>query len=380
MGQSGPCNLTLQGRVLDAGSGLPIPDVMVLLSKEQKGAYTDEQGRFSISGLCSGSHTLIARHLNHEEKRESVLLETALTQKVIYLHCHTDTLHEAVVKGARLHWEDVTVSHQLQGTDLFLSQGGSLGKALERVNGVYSLNTGPGISKPVIRGMHSNRVLILNNELRQEGQQWGNEHAPEIDPYLAQDIEVVKGAQSIRYGSDVIGGIILVNPKSMKKVDRLQADLNLSAFSNGRSGAASLSVEGLLKPLPGLSWRVQGTLRRAGNSRSPDYFLKNTGVRELNYSAALGYRRKTWDAEVFFSSFHTGLGILAASHIGNLTDLYTAFARERPLDSAGFSYTIGFPRQDVLHRLLKGKLTRPLVSLGTMQLLYGYHQNLRIVF
>jgi len=380
LGQKSPCTFTLQGRVLEAGSGVPIADVLLLLPELQKGAYTDEEGRFAMEGLCSGTHTLIARHLNHEEKRETVQLQTALTQRVLYMSCHTDTLHQAVVKGARLHWEDVTVTHKLQGTDLFLSSGGSLGKALEKVNGVYSLSTGSQISKPVIRGLHSNRVLILNNELRQEGQQWGNEHAPEIDPYLAQDIEVVKGAQSIRYGSDVIGGIILVNPKAMKLVDHLQGDLNLSAFSNGRAGATSLSVEGLLKPLPGFSWRTQGTFRQAGNARSPDYFLKNTGMKEINYSAAVGYARDGWDAELFYSSFHTNLGILSASHIGNLTDLYTAFARERPLDSAGFSYRIGFPYQDVLHRLVKSKWNLKLGSWGTLHMLYGYQQNIRKEF
>ena len=62
----------------------------------------------------------------------------------------------------------------------------------------------------MIHGMHSNRVLILNNGVRQEGQQWGIEHAPEVDPFIANKISVIKGANSVRYGSDAIAGVVLV--------------------------------------------------------------------------------------------------------------------------------------------------------------------------
>jgi iron complex outermembrane receptor protein len=375
--QAQPCTLALQGLVLEAGSGLPIPDVMVFIPAVQKGAYTDSAGRFRIADLCPGPQVLVARHLNHDEQRQTITLERTQQSTTLYMTCHTDTLHQATVKGARFHWEDVTVSNRLQGRDLFAGSGQSLGKMLEQVNGVYNLSTGSNISKPMIRGMHSNRVIILNNGLRQEGQQWGNEHAPEIDPFLASDIEVVKGAQVLRYGSDVIGGLILVNPKPMREIGRFGWSLNGSAFSNGRAGALSGSMEGLVKPVRGLSWRVQATLRRAGNNRTPDYFLKNTGMSERNASASFGYRRGRVEAELFASVFRTKIGILSASHIGNLSDLYAAFNRERPLDSSGFSYAIGFPFQDVQHRLGKARAQIALHPKHTLHLLYGVQDNRR---
>ena len=76
------------------------------------------------------------------------------------------------------------------------------------------IQTGATIAKPVIHGLHSNRILILNNEVRQEGQQWGADHAPEIDPLVADQITVVKGAESVRYGSDALGGVILIEQKN----------------------------------------------------------------------------------------------------------------------------------------------------------------------
>ncbi|MFM9075334.1 MAG: TonB-dependent receptor, partial [Bacteroidota bacterium] len=68
---------------------------------------------------------------------------------------------------------------------------------------------------PVIHGVHSQRILILNHGVRQEGQQWGAEHAPEIDPLIASDIQVIKDASAIRYGVDAIGGVVVVNPPAL---------------------------------------------------------------------------------------------------------------------------------------------------------------------
>jgi iron complex outermembrane receptor protein len=378
--QTNTCQFSISGKIVESGTGSPIPDAMVMIKELQVGDYTNEQGAFKLQPICPGNYTLVIRHLNHEEKTESIVVQQTIKSKVIYMACHTDSLHEIKVKGAKLHWEDVGVSNKIQGEDLFLSSGQSLGKSLEKVNGVYNLCTGNNINKPVIRGMHSNRVLIMNNELRQEGQQWGNEHAPEIDQYMAKEIEVVKGAQTIRYGSDIIGGLILVNPKSMKLIEHNAGEVNLSGFSNGRSIGASALLEGRLKQWNSLTWRIQGTYKRAGNARTPDYFLKNTGMKEINYSAALGYQKKNWDLEVFHSYFNTDIGIFAGSHIGNLTDLYNAFERDRPIDSAGFTYRINLPYQHVVHQLSKAKLNYKLGNWGTLHLLYGFQRNTRKEF
>ena len=69
--------------------------------------------------------------------------------------------------------------------------------------------------KPVVRGLHSQRIIVMNGGVRQEGQQWGTEHGPEIDPFIAQKLTVVKGVNSVRYGSDAIAGVVLVEPEEV---------------------------------------------------------------------------------------------------------------------------------------------------------------------
>lgn len=378
--QNNNCSLQISGRILEVSNGEPVESASVFIKEIQKGVRTNAQGEFTIEGLCAGNYTLICQHLNHEAISEKINLQLTLQNKIIFLTCHTDTLHQAIIKSSRLHWEDVTVSNKIQGNDLFVSSGIGLGKALEKINGIYNLSTGNNISKPVIRGMHSNRVLIMNNELRQEGQQWGNEHAPEIDQYIAKEILVVKGAQTLKYGSDIIGGLILVNPKPMKYIDKNLIEVNLSGFSNGRALAFSSSIEGRIKQFKALSWRLQGTFRQAGNGKTPDYYLKNTGMKELNYSAALGYHKGIMEVEIFHSSFTSDIGIFAGSHIGNLSDLYAAFERDKPIDTANFTYDIDLPFQDIKHQISKVKLGVKFKKTGTLHLMYGFQKNIRKEF
>ena len=90
-------------------------------------------------------------------------------------------------------------------------------------------------------------------------------------------------------------------------------------------------VEGSPSFLPSWSWRLQGTLKKGGNLHTPDYYLENTGLREQNFSAALNYRTLPRGLEVYYSQFHSKLGILAPAHVGGLSDLQAALASEASL-------------------------------------------------
>src|SRR6201996_676176 len=155
-------------------------------------------------------------------------------------------LDSVTVKAVKLKKDqlNVVVKDTLGGKALQEIRGLSLGESLKGIAGVNSLQTGPSISKPVIHGVYSNRILILNNGVRQEGQNWGNDHAPEIDPFIATKLTVIKGPASIRYGSDAIGGVILVEPKALPASPGLGGKVDVVGMSNGQAGAASGMLEG----------------------------------------------------------------------------------------------------------------------------------------
>jgi len=377
--QSTECSYVLEGIVIDKKTKEVLPVAAVWLVGPEKGTVTNEKGRFVISNLCPGTYIADIHYLGYEENHISV---TIPLQKPLVVLMEEDQLliDEVVVEGQIIEPEKTQSETSLSERELAKLSGKSLGESLQSMAGVTVLKTGPTISKPIINGLHSNRIVILNNGLRQEGQQWGTEHAPEIDPLVAQQITVVKGATAVRYGPEAIGGTVIVEPPPLPyDHEHVHGNLKLMGSDNGRMGAASGTLEGGLGDKNNWAWRVQGTGRRAGDFRAPNYQLTNTGLKEVNFSGALGYKSSDWVSELYFSRFTTELGILRSAHIGNLTDLLAAFERETPLFVEDFSYTINNPKQRVSHDLLKYTLGRQ-TSIGAFSLVYGFQQNLRKEF
>jgi iron complex outermembrane recepter protein len=377
------CSVSLSGVVRDSGRSEVLPYAFIRLRHLGSGAvtatYADEKGRYGFRALCEGEYTAECSHLNCEMVRKTFSL-TDNTVLDFELPHHEHTGPTVVISEQAPATGISQPREELSGRTLNQVRGKSLGEALTAITGVTALQTGSNIAKPMIHGLHSNRILILNNGVRQEGQQWGLEHAPEIDPFTAKRITVIKGAGSMRYGSDALGGVVLVEPGALRDSAGLGGELHLTGFSNNREGNASLMLEQNFARLPSISWRVQGTLRRGGNVNTPNYRLWNTGVSEANFSAAAGWHRERVEAEVYYSQFNTKIGIFSGSHIGNITDLYTAFNSVRPLAHDSFSYTIGRPYQQVEHELAKAKLHYHLSDVWTLEAVYARQYNKRLEY
>ncbi|MBU6366521.1 MAG: TonB-dependent receptor plug domain-containing protein, partial [Gemmatimonadetes bacterium] len=101
------------------------------------------------------------------------------------------------------------------GSVLRTAQGASLGETLQGTPGLRSISMSTGIGKPVIRGLHSQRVLTLADGHRIDAQQWGTDHAPNVETAAAERIEVIKGPASVLYGSEAMGGVINVVPRPL---------------------------------------------------------------------------------------------------------------------------------------------------------------------
>ncbi|MDU0370998.1 TonB-dependent receptor [Hymenobacter endophyticus] len=346
------CALLLSGRVQDHESRSALAGATVVVLETRQATQTEPDGHYHLDNLCPGIYHVQVSFVGFAPEVTEVRL-TAAAYRDFRLHPDAVALKGAVVSGQRAAAPTTQATATLTEKDLQQTRGETLGEALQKVNGVTALQTGPGIFKPMIHGLHSNRVTILNNGVRQEGQQWGQEHGPEIDPFLASQLTVVKGAASVRYGSDAIGGVVLVQPRPLRDSVGTGGELNLVGMSNNGLGAASGMVEGNLRRLPALSWRAQGTVRKAGTMRAPGYYLKNSGLEEGNFSGSLGWRKPTYGVELFYSQFNTRIGILPAAHVGNQQDFLLAVARNRPLETSGFTYDIERAYQQVQHQVLK---------------------------
>jgi len=190
---------------------------------------------------------------------------------------------------------------------------------------------------------------------------------------------VIKGAASIRYGSDAIGGVVLLDPKDLPTGPGIGGDINLVGATNGRQGVASGYVEGAEDgKLQGLSWRLQGTIKKEGNAQTADYFLNNTGFNENDYSATLQYKKAHYGGSVYFSQFDTKIGLAQAAVADDQQDLTEAINRGRPLTDGAFSYSFGRPYQTVNHKLVKVSGFADLPGdWGKIEAVYAYQHDIR---
>lgn len=373
------CKSTFTGQVLDE-TNHPVIGATVLLLPHYTGQVVDDLGMFKFENICAGNYKVRVQYLGYQDEEFDLQINDK-ANRVILLKEDVKQLSEVVVNAHHdaAHTEYANSFTQLSEKQLDEMAGKSLGESLKEVAGVSSIQTGPGIFKPVIHGVHSQRVLILNYGIRQEGQQWGAEHAPEIDPFIASNIVVIKDASAIKYGTDALGGVIVVNPPELPRKAELGGTFNTILQSNGQSGTVSGMLEGGIKNHDGWGWRVQGTGKRSGDFHTPDYSLTNTGIKELNFSTSIGYHKENAGFDIFFSHFQTELGVLKGTAISSLEDLANAMERAEPLYTSSFSYQIGEPRQEVSHNLLKIN-GHVLTNHGEWKIQYGFQNNNRKEF
>jgi iron complex outermembrane receptor protein len=381
-GRTFPTAAAFSGVVTDSVTRRPLEGVTVYIVDLHRGVSTDEKGAFSFEDLPRGSYEVVFRLLGYRDATSRVDLPADIRRKV-KLVPETIDLPGITVTGKNQQ-DELTGSNRsltiLTPTELDRTRGQTLGATLEQISGVTVLQTGPSISKPVIRGLHSQRVLVLNGGVPQEGQQWGGEHAPEIDPFAAARIEVLKGPAGVEYGAGAIGGVIRIEPQPWKESPGVGGQLTLNGFSNNRQGAGSLFVEGAHDWFPGFAWRLRGSYRKAGNSETPDYVLGNTGFHEFDGSIGASYSLDRTSLEAQYSHFDTELGIYRGSHIGSISDLQRAIGAGGPLTAYMFAYEIRPPKQDITHELWSMKASHILPSVGQFELQFGRQSNHRQEF
>lgn len=345
------CIYSVEGYVFDITSLEPLPFATVQLKNSSRGTIADENGAFSIQNICQKEFDLIVSHVGYKKvthhhdpyhKFPQIFLapEEVTLQSIII---------ESEIKAGEL--SSATVE-QLGRRELEQNRSASLGELASRISGVSMLKTGQNVVKPIIHGLHSNRVLTINNGVRHEFQNWGADHAPEIDPSLAENISVIKGAATVRYGPDALGGVLLINPPKLEFYTALQGEAAVTARSNGRAGEASLQLS---KGFHKVALQAQASVLRQGDLHTPDYQLTNTGKREESFTLGGRFHWKSLDFFTYYSHFQQQLGLLRASVGGNLEDIATALAQEPPPQTRPFSYEINNPQQAVQHDMLKLK-------------------------
>lgn len=304
----------IRGVVRDSATGEPIYGASIYISELKTGAATDTAGFFRINNLPSGQFLAEVRMIGYASR--ALLLwthpdtEGQPHQEMIFLVKTPAEYHPVIITGTSGATERIRnpVPNALQSRDHMLQHGNTNAiTGLTEVPGISSVNTGSAISKPVIRGLGYNRVVVLRNSIRQEGQQWGDEHGIEIDEFEIDRVEIIKGPGSIMYGSDAMAGVInFLTPMPVQ--ERTIGGEFLTGYqSNGSVIGNSLMQQGNLN---GYSWQFRVSQKLGGNYSTPaDGYVANTGFRELNFSGYVGLNRSYGVTQISFSSFNQTVGL-----------------------------------------------------------------------
>ncbi|MEW4922517.1 TonB-dependent receptor [Algibacter sp. 2305UL17-15] len=372
------CTHSFLGEIKDFHDGTPMSGATIYIETLNSYTTADINGKFTIKNLCEGTLVLRISHVGCEPKRLEIEIDGD-TYKEINMEHHIEELHEIMVSGNSAKKLTKTAQESQLNTEIIERFSAlNLGDAIKQISGVSSINTGNSIVKPVINGLHSSRISLITNGVLLQDQEWGIEHAPNVDLNTAGSINVIKGASALAYSGDAIGGVIVLKPANISLKDSIYGKTILSGQTNGRGyNIASTLTKSWKK-----GWFVNGqvSLKRFGDFKAPDYNLTNTGVNAKGLNLSTGFKTFEKGFIINYSYLNSEIGILSAAHIGSINDLVRAINNREPILVKDFSYDINSPRQDVTHQILKTEFYKRFKQFGRIQIQYDFQNNQRLEY
>lgn len=301
---------SLRGIVVDALTNQPLPEATISLPDLKIDVTAGKDGRYSIRSLPGGRFVVAVSYVGYRSFVGTVVIGGATVQDF--------KLSVSVVESEAVVVTGVSSSTQLKHAPthisvlsqkaLLQSTGTGLLDAVAKVPGVSIITTGPAIAKPSIRGLGYNRVVTLNDGVRQEGQQWGDEHGVELDEYSAQKIEVLRGPASLMYGSDAIGGVLNILTNIPVPENTIRGNLSGSLNSNNNMQGGYANIAGNIN---GFNWNAYGSLKSAADYKNRyDGDVLNSRFNEKNFGGYLGLNRSWGYSHLIFSSFDQHVGMI----------------------------------------------------------------------
>lgn len=301
---------SFSGKVADAKTNKPLQGVSIYFSDIKVGLYTDALGNYEFKNIPEGKHLIEISHIGYNTLSDQIEIASE-TKKDYFLSESVVENNTVIVTGVSGATQLKKVPFQvsvLRRQDLLQSASSNIIEALAKQPGVSSLSTGPAISKPVIRGLGYNRVLTINDGVRQEGQQWGDEHGIEIDESSVNKVEILKGPASLIYGSDAMAGVINIITNVPVENNTIKANVFTNYQTNNKARTLNANIAGNVK---GVNWNLYGsTVAAADYQNKYDGLVFNSKFNQKNFGGYVGFNGNWGYSHLLFSNFNLKAGLI----------------------------------------------------------------------
>ncbi|WP_163709062.1 TonB-dependent receptor [Mangrovibacterium lignilyticum] len=355
----------LSGKITDSETREPLPAATIYFPELKIGALTDDEGNFEIKNLPASKLTIQISLIGYQSITQSVDLRQTtsinfeLSESVTEISEVVITGQPGLIEQKRTPAPIAVVPHAA----LIEGASNNIIDALAKQPGVSQVTTGAGISKPVIRGLGYNRVVVVNDGIRQEGQQWGDEHGIEIDEYGVNHVEILKGPASLAFGSDAMAGVINMISAPTLPNGTINGNIITNYQTNNGLFGYSANMAGNQN---GFIWDARISDKRAHDYQNNiDNWVNNSAFRENAASALVGLNRSWGFSHLTLSLYNLNPGIIGEEEGGTVRDPK--------------SYQPGAPFQEISHykavwnnKLFLGK--------GSLNATFGFQQNNRKEF
>lgn len=374
---------SLSGKITDKTSGEPLIGVSIYLPDLKTGAISNADGTYKIENLPTAKVLVQLSLIGYKLIAENIDLATT-TAKDFAMEESVNELNEIVVTGlskAAQKNRTPTPITTISQTQLLQNSSANIIDALATQPGVSQVTTGSGISKPVIRGLGYNRVVTVIDGIRQEGQQWGDEHGIEVDEFSVNKVEILKGPASLSYGSDAMAGVINMLSAPTLPEGKIIGNLLVNYQTNNGLIGYSGNFAGNQK---GFIWDIRYSSKMAHAYQNKfDGFVFNSGYKENNIGGIIGVNKSWGYSHLHFSAYNLTPGIVegerdsATGQFLKPIELNDSTEDEAIASVEDFnSYTPSTPFQKIHH--YKAVLNNSFIlGNGSLKATLGFQQNQR---
>jgi len=298
----------IYGKVTD-NENIPLYGTTVFLPELNKGTITNEDGEYRISNLPKGNLKIQFSYVGYNTEFQTVNIIKEENELNIKLTIAIIRSQEVIVTGGIItsQHENAVKIDVLKSREILFTGTPNFMESLTMVPGVDMIAKGQGVSKPVIRGLSMNDILVMNNGVRIENYQFSENHPLGIDDNDVDRIEVIKGPASLLYGSDAIGGVINFIKEKPAPTGKIIGDYRLQLHSNTLGINNSLGLKGTTKNLFG-GFRF-GCKNHADYLQGGGNYVPNARFNEMTFKANAGYTGEIGTFKILYDNFKQDLGM-----------------------------------------------------------------------